>query len=54
MVRSVSLCALSAAAEAAAEGAITWASVAVLAAARPSIRTQRAMILGSVMAIVLR
>ncbi len=54
MVRSVSFCAFSAAAEAAADGAIAWAIAAVLAAAPPSIRTQRAMILRSVMAIVLK
>ena len=54
IVRSVSFCARSAAAEAAADGAITWAIVAVLAAAPASIRTQRAMILKSVMAVVLR
>jgi len=54
MVRSVSFCALSAAADAAAEGAMAWAIAAVPAAAPPSIRTQRAMILKSVMAIVLK
>ena len=54
IVRSVSFCAFSAAAEAAADGATTWAIVAVLAAAPASIRTQRVMILKSGMAVVLR
>jgi hypothetical protein len=54
IVRSVSFCAFSAAAEAAADGATTWAIVAVLEAAPASIRTQRAMILKSGMAVVLR
>jgi hypothetical protein len=54
MVRSVSFCARSAAADAAADGAIAWAIAAVPARPPHSTRTQRAMILKSVMAIVLK